>query len=817
MALVLADRVRETTTTTGTGSVTLAGAYTGFQTFSAAIGNTNSTYYTIANVGSGEWEVGIGTYSSGGNLLSRTTVLSSSNGGSLVNFGAGAKDVFVTQPAERALYVASAGTGLESQVTAFTNGGIVYASSTSALATGSALTFDGTTLTGTQATAAQISLNNSSGNYLFLTGAGGNSFIDNRVSGGAITFRNGGAFTWSTYGGSDRMTLDSSGNLGLGVTPSAWASFTSMDVSTGGAALTSSGQNCYLTTNAYYNAGWKYKLTSIYGVSWYEQFNGQHAWFSAPSGTAGNAISATQAMTLDASGNLLVGTTSTSYGGRIVSVAPSTAPALVLDAASGTNTSINFYNAATIKWTNQVLTTGEFRWFDFTANAARLIIDSSGNLGIGTTSPIAKLDISGISTTQNGLRLTATSGGQALAAFTADTSTGEIRIGGTVAAAGNYFPVFYAAGSERARIDTSGNLGIGGTSTGSRLYVTATNPTATFKATTTGYPYAAFVNDGGDFYVGRDNSAGGAFGYAYANVIWGSGAQSTVFGTNNLVRMTLDASGNLGIGTTSPGYKLDVLGNVNRFAGASVDGIFLSTVAATDTSFYGANYFNNNGTEGVNASGRASWRIATLTAGSPTFSIGYRAPSAGAGVFSTPLTIDASGNLLVGKTSTSATSGAGVQAHATGYVNAVTASSTSAFSTYELYSTGASAYRFFVDAAGTVYATSATISALSDQRHKENVRNLNVGLSEIMALKPRLYDWKEGKGAGIKNARGFIAQEFEEVFPDLIDEWKDPAPEGEEPYKSVRQDLIPVLVKAIQEQQALITTLTARITALESA
>jgi hypothetical protein len=105
MALVLADRVRETTTTTGTGSVTLAGAYTGFQTFSAGVGNANSTYYTIANVVSGEYEVGIGTYTSGGNTLSRTVVLSSSNANALVNFGAGSKDAFVTQPAERAVYV----------------------------------------------------------------------------------------------------------------------------------------------------------------------------------------------------------------------------------------------------------------------------------------------------------------------------------------------------------------------------------------------------------------------------------------------------------------------------------------------------------------------------------------------------------------------------------------------------------------------------------------------------------------------------------------------------------------------------------------
>jgi len=105
MALVLADRVRETSTTTGTGSVVLAGAYPSFQTFLAAIGNGNSTYYAISNLSLGEWEVGIGTYTSSGNTLSRTTVLSSSNSGSLVNFSAGSKDVICTQPSQRAVYL----------------------------------------------------------------------------------------------------------------------------------------------------------------------------------------------------------------------------------------------------------------------------------------------------------------------------------------------------------------------------------------------------------------------------------------------------------------------------------------------------------------------------------------------------------------------------------------------------------------------------------------------------------------------------------------------------------------------------------------
>jgi len=102
MALVLADRVQETTTTTGTGTVTLAGAVSGYQTF-AAVGNGNSTYYTIAGQTGSEWEVGIGTYTSSGTTLSRTTVLSSSNSGSLVNFSAGTKNVFVTYPSSLAV------------------------------------------------------------------------------------------------------------------------------------------------------------------------------------------------------------------------------------------------------------------------------------------------------------------------------------------------------------------------------------------------------------------------------------------------------------------------------------------------------------------------------------------------------------------------------------------------------------------------------------------------------------------------------------------------------------------------------------------
>lgn len=103
MALVVFDRVKETTAVVGTGTATLLGAALGFQSF-AVVGNGNTTYYCIADQGGANWEVGLGTYTLSGTTLARTTVLSSSNAGALVSFPAGTKDVFCTYPSERSVY-----------------------------------------------------------------------------------------------------------------------------------------------------------------------------------------------------------------------------------------------------------------------------------------------------------------------------------------------------------------------------------------------------------------------------------------------------------------------------------------------------------------------------------------------------------------------------------------------------------------------------------------------------------------------------------------------------------------------------------------
>jgi hypothetical protein len=111
MALFVFDRVKETSTTAGTGTIVLAGAQSGYQSF-AVVGNANTTYYTIADQSGANWEVGIGTYYSGNVSLSRNTILASSNSNAAVSFGSNSKDVFITYPAEDAVYL---------------NNGVVYA------------------------------------------------------------------------------------------------------------------------------------------------------------------------------------------------------------------------------------------------------------------------------------------------------------------------------------------------------------------------------------------------------------------------------------------------------------------------------------------------------------------------------------------------------------------------------------------------------------------------------------------------------------------------------------------------------------------
>jgi hypothetical protein len=278
-------------------------------------------------------------------------------------------------------------------------------------------------------------------------------------------------------------------------------------------------------------------------------------------------------------------------------------------------------------------------------------------------------------------------------------------------------------------------------------------------------------------YIGAD-SVFGSSGVASSFTVRSDNALT--FSTGGpYTRATIDSSGNLGLGVTpyNPVGSTMTSATIN---GSTYGTLYVQANGGTVRGTFNATTANNT----VN--------LAALTNHPLTFATNDTERAR----------IDSSGNLLVGKTSTGAAN-TGFQLNNVGEITVSNTATTNAGPTQlNVYSTAASAYRFYIGMGGTVYATSTTISAISDQRFKENIQDLDVGLNAVMALKPRKFDWKAGKGKDIKGDRGWIAQEFEQVFPDMIDTWKDEAPEGEEPYKSVRADLIPVLVKAIQELKA---------------
>ena len=149
MAFVLNDRVKETSTTTGTGAIALGGAVAGFETFGSGIGNGNVTYYAIFHTTLGEFEVGVGTLDGSSANLARTTILSSSNSDSAVNFSAGTKNIFCTQPAARAVFIDNADTVALSSGVSATGNNLAVAGTVD----GRDVSADGTKLDGIEASA----------------------------------------------------------------------------------------------------------------------------------------------------------------------------------------------------------------------------------------------------------------------------------------------------------------------------------------------------------------------------------------------------------------------------------------------------------------------------------------------------------------------------------------------------------------------------------------------------------------------------------------------------------------------------------------
>jgi len=271
-----------------------------------------------------------------------------------------------------------------------------------------------------------------------------------------------------------------------------------------------------------------------------------------------------------------------------------------------------------------------------------------------------------------------------------------------------------------------------------------------------------------------------------------------------------DTSGRLGIGMTpTAGY-----GALQAYTGAGGTQIGIGLAATVGL----LNYFGNDFQISSNAtlSSAGAWTARYTAAalmelrgdGSIVFQSNTGLTAGNSFSPTERARFDTSGNFLVGKTTTGST-GNGSQILPTGFAGFTLAGSTSATDTLDVFSTAAGVFRFYVDMGGTIHATSATITAISDRTLKTNIRPLDTGLKEIMGLQPRRFDWINGDG---ENVVGFVAQEVEEVLPELVTSSKYSVDENGDTVtkKAVKTgDMIPTLVKAIQE-------LTTRLAALEA-
>ena len=535
------------------------------------------------------------------------------------------------------------------------------------------------------------------------------------------------------------------------------------------------------------------------------------------------ATNGTGRLFVDASGRVGVGTSS-----------PASSASNTVDIYGSASSAVNFHNATAGTGAADGGVVGQYGndlvIFNYengtiqfgTSNAEKARIDSSGRLLIGTSSSSAeaKFVVQGGSTGAGGAvniqrNATTASAGSTIGfiSFTnsSDNVGAQIVAGGDGTwSAGTSHPTnlaFYTTAdgasspTERLRITSAGLVGIGTASPSNLLHLSAAG---------TSYLQIQNTSAGNNFYVG--NSAG-------TGIFELTGSNQFKFISNSSDRVVIDSSGRLLVGSSTDlsGGDADARLQVNGDAGAQVLLSRQDFGALTAGTLIGEVVFRSQASGVSETSALIKCEAdATQGSGDKPGRLVFSTTADGAATPTERMRVRADGIILMNTTSTNPATTVGHQFTPSGQYFGSVADSTSATNTLHAYSTSAAAYRFYVGMDGTVNATNTTISAISDQRFKENIRDLDVGLNQILALQPRRFDWKPGKGKDIQNDQGFIAQEFEQIFPEMVGEWLDPAPEGEEPYKSVRADLIPVLVKAIQEQQAIINGLEARLAALEA-
>ena len=412
---------------------------------------------------------------------------------------------------------------------------------------------------------------------------------------------------------------------------------------------------------------------------------------------------------------------------------------------------------------------------------------SETRLGLGTTDPDQALHVeksSGTTIVKAEVGSGSTVGFE-IAKTGTTTQSWRIVDGATVNGVLEFYDLTNSA--TRMAIDGSGNVGVKQTSPGSYyakdLVVGAGSAEEgiTIRGSSSGKSYLMFA-DG----TSGNEQYRGYLSYDHAD-------DSLGLATGASQRMHITSAGNVGINTTNPSRPLHVNG-----------------IAKADSGFeVGNSYIYEGAPDQVNMRlGSDGPYLEFIDAGSNVAEIGNASGELALTASSAEkVRITNTGDFLVGK-STTVVGTAGFSVANSGSMTASIASS----NTYHVYDTTNSLYRFFVTSAGQINATSTSITAISDESLKENIRDLDKGLDTVLALQPRRFDWKNGDGNDIM---GFVAQEVEEVMPELVHDYK--YSETETKLGLKMGDMVPTLVKAIQDQQDIIENLKSRIEQLEGA
>lgn len=595
-------------------------------------------------------------------------------------------------------------------------------------------------------------------------------------------------------------TVSFNGNVGIGVTPSAWTRGPAFELK--GTTVTyinsPSAQAFSINSNNYFGSGGNIYNATGYATQ-YAQYLGQHIWYTAPSGTAGTAITFTQAMTLDASGRLLIGTTSVSGNNYLQVNSDALINGLTVGRGAGavsTNTAVGASALA-------ANTTGT----ENTAVGANSLL--SNTTGITNTA----IGLNTLRTNISGQENTAL-GHQVLYANTGSYNTG--------------------AGTNTLRFNTSGanNTAFGYNSLFSNT--TASNNTAvgyqagytnitgsynTFIGNKAGY--ASNVNGNGlnacighqagaalttgtyNTFVGGADSGNGVTTGSKNTILGnytGSAAPISATGSNYIVlsdgdgnvRQVIDSSGNVGIGTSSPYTPLDVVQKTS-------DTTYALQLRGYTTGADGARTANMRAVDSANA----SW--ANMGSYATSWIWNYQGTAE-------RMRLDSSGNLLVGTTSALATTTHSfVASGASGGAPMASRNSGATAGKYWTFGPDTSNnYRVFNNGGTGMYMVDGATAwtASSDERKKDIIEPIIDATNKVSSLRAVIGKYKTDAN-GVR--RSFlIAQDVQAVFPEAVNA-SNPNELGVQ-----YTDVIPLLVAAIKEQQAFITALTARITALES-